>query len=638
MSEYIYSKIYFPLSIVFVVFIIFLSPHKIFADQKMFTDNFNDGNFSNWVIANDVPCHNAFWEIKDGMLGMNIVDERCISNIYPNDTLWNNIGNNYIFKVDMKFVKGMDHNLAFRYTFTDNHSKFYEIHFQSPNDFILDGTSDGDYLTNIPSNYPVGDTYHIKIIVNKNNIKVYINDQLKRDFISTYDINPSGKIALRVGTGDVTSSETWFDNVEVTSIDDDNQNILNVPYFSQNDIPWGPSEYDHTSLLGLTGNNASMDWWGCAVTSAAMVLRFHNINELIDGTAIDPGSVNSWLKTHNGFSYGITQDGWYSGIIWNAISALSKNIHDAGKSSLSLELDALSNTAPVLDNDLQQNHIPVILHVTTKTDSPKSIGHYIVAKGKQDQTYAINDPEWNYQLLTNFNNSYDQMIRYIPSNTDLSYMQLDINPSVQILVTDSLGRKSGAIYINGLKQSYNEIPNSKYFLQSPLINPSTGNNQNTLGINFNEFLLQKPQNGLYTITISSNKTTDYLMNIALFEKDGTSSLNRIYGLISKNNNDFLDIDYNNEIQSHLNRVVSIQSIIQDIREGIKLKLINETYGNGLILTLQGAQSDFKAGRKIAVQLKLKAFLGSITLAKNTLLKEPLYAILSADANYLINHL
>ena len=145
----------------------------------------------------------------------------CATNLVPKDAFWNNIGNNYIFELDMDFINGTDHNLAFRFSQNSPTNNWYELHFQSPNDFSLDRVGEGSYNSKVPGSYPNGRTYHIKIIVLNNNIKIFIDDLLVRDFSSTIDSFPSGKIALRSGTGATSISETWFDNIVVTSIDEE---------------------------------------------------------------------------------------------------------------------------------------------------------------------------------------------------------------------------------------------------------------------------------------------------------------------------------------------------------------------------------------------------------------------------------
>lgn len=215
------------------VYLIFIAlflilPVPVFS-SNIFQDNFDsysegtEGLKINWERVDEpggTPC-NSQWEIRGGKIGISISGQGyCSTNLVPKDFYWNNLGNNYTFDLDMYFVNGTDHNIAFRFTNNSPSNNWYELHFGSPGDFSLDRVNEGTYTTKIPRTYSNGNNYHITIIVNGNNIKVYINGSLVRDYISNTDRFPTGKIALRAGTGATSYSETWFDNIVVTSIDE----------------------------------------------------------------------------------------------------------------------------------------------------------------------------------------------------------------------------------------------------------------------------------------------------------------------------------------------------------------------------------------------------------------------------------
>ncbi len=243
---------------------------------------------------------------------------------------------------------------------------------------------------------------------------------------------------------------------------------LHVLYFSQNSLPWGPTEYDHAKLL--KASDPTMDRWGCAVTSAAMVLNFHGMKELTDGTALDPGSLNLWFKNNNGYLYGEGTSGWYSYINWPTIGTLTKRLYDAGKSPIELTYNRAypsNDTTDLLNKDLTIDKIPDILQVKNSSTS----SHFVVAKGKVNNTYAINDPEWNVPDLSSFNNNYQQIDRFIPSHTNLSYLVIVVNPDVNILVTDRNGNKTGNYVHNGQTQALNQIRNALYSFQNSISNP-----------------------------------------------------------------------------------------------------------------------------------------------------------------------
>ncbi|OQA93394.1 MAG: Lecithin:cholesterol acyltransferase [Microgenomates group bacterium ADurb.Bin219] len=215
------KKILFILSLI----TFFVSSKKILFAYS-FTDNFEDGNLDGWVRVDDpdrTPC-SAQWIVNsDKMLGIQVLNQyQCTTNIVPNDYLWGSIGNNYTFEFDMKFVRGTDHNVAFRFSPSSPSNNWYDLHFQCPGDFIIERLNpNGEYNKNIVGSYQNGQTYHIKIVIFYNNIKVYVENVLVKDYTSYVDIFPSGKIALRATTGSDPISETWFDNIVVTSIDEE---------------------------------------------------------------------------------------------------------------------------------------------------------------------------------------------------------------------------------------------------------------------------------------------------------------------------------------------------------------------------------------------------------------------------------
>lgn len=140
----------------------------------------------------------------------------------------------------MKFVNGIDHNIGFRFTKNAPINNWYDLHFQSPGEVILERVDSGVYNFRQSYSFPNGSIYHIKIVINENNIKFYVENKLIFDYSSFTDRFSNGRIVLRATNGSDTNSETYFDNIKVTSIDD----ILNVPLWKQTADPWQGLEYD----------------------------------------------------------------------------------------------------------------------------------------------------------------------------------------------------------------------------------------------------------------------------------------------------------------------------------------------------------------------------------------------------------
>ena len=638
-------KFLFLCSIAFVLFFSFLPSiwNKANASDIIFQDNFDDGNADGWTSILGPP---SLWQVKN-INGNLMYGARIESGSTIIDSVAANVDtSSYQIDFDYLPITGLvNTNLDFRFSRNSPSEGYnpYEVHFTTETNFWTNfgylGLAPGETILS-PTPLFTNQINHIKIILQNQRIQFILNGIKIIDYIdASYIFTGDEKIGLRISTGAAYPTEVWFDNIVVTSLDA-TPTPLTVPYFSQNDLPWGPSEYDHAS--GKL-SNPTMDRWGCVVTSVAMVLKYHKINQLSDGTPIDPGSLNEWLKNNKGYLTGYSNmDGFYSYFNWPVIGKLTKQLFDAGKSNVKLMYKraySSSETTTLLNDDLNLRKFPDILGVNNSQTS----SHFVVAKGISGNTYSINDPEWNYPTLSSFNNNYTQVDRYIPSNTNLSYLVAVVNPSVELLVTDPQNNKTGKYFDNGILQISSDIDNASYSFQPPISNPNNGELEN-LGTGVNEFLLPEPENGKYTIKLSSKKSGFYEINIASFEEDGDDALNKIRGIISSNNDEAIEIDYSqtNSNNSGIKKIVTFQTLIDDIKEAQSLKLINKGLASSLIALLKNAEKNYQKGRKNIVFAQLNIFEKLINQTRGKfngrILDENAYQILLYDVNYLKNNL
>lgn len=155
-------------------------------------------------------------------------------------------------------------------------------------------------------------------------------------------------------------------------------------YFSQRDSRWGNQH------IGLS--NSLMKNYGCAVTSVAMVLRYHGVD-------ISPGTLAQqpifyhdlivWPKSWKGVK--LASSTGHGNIDWN-----------------------------VVDKELK-NKNPVIVFVKS---TKRGAGHYVVIHGKdKDGEYVVHDPYWGGNIFLGSTKAYvgalygsgtaiDQMIVY----------------------------------------------------------------------------------------------------------------------------------------------------------------------------------------------------------------------------------
>jgi len=231
-------------NILIILFVIALLLPKTTNAEILFQDNFNDGNANGWIVERNIqwsnqsqPCYNngqpANWKVVDGKYGIIINGPSCTTETMPIDELWNSSWNNYVFESDISFIIGLDANIAFRYSGRPNFD-WYGYHFliqdtPSNSSIILQRVYNTDIYPNVANYYlEHGQTYYIKIIVNGEYIKIFINNVLVLDYPDAGGRFPTGRIALQASVGAISFSEVWFDNIVVTSIDEELEEIIPI--------------------------------------------------------------------------------------------------------------------------------------------------------------------------------------------------------------------------------------------------------------------------------------------------------------------------------------------------------------------------------------------------------------------------
>ena len=138
-------------------------------------------------------------------------------------------------------------------------------------------------------------------------------------------------------------------------------------YFSQNDPKW------KNMTIGLS--NSTIDDYGCAVASVAMVFKYYGIN-------IDPGILAK-------------QPIYYRDLIswpkrWRFLRLIKNSFHKSGGLS--------KNDWEMINRQIANGH-PVIVFIRA---IGKNAGHYVVIHGKDSKDYIVHDPiRWNNQNSAN---------------------------------------------------------------------------------------------------------------------------------------------------------------------------------------------------------------------------------------------
>lgn len=270
--------------------------------------------------------------------------------------------------------------------------------------------------------------------------------------------------------------------------------VLNVPNLKQYSLPWKNKLYAFTQK--------TIHEFGCALTSAAMVLQYHGHN-------INPDKLNDWLKNE--------PDGYIrNGLInWLAITRYTK-LHDTANSP-SLEFKRLLPTNENLTNELTNNR-PAIL---------KENGHFVVAKSILGNTFGINDPGYsNRSDLTSYNNSFLAINSFTPSHTDLSYMMFVVDPNINLKLFDN----------------NNNPVDSQEFIEDPINNLIKPNQKSGSPVKI--LILSKPQNGKYTLKLTGSKGK-YNLDSYLYDVNGKVTTNKFEGKLNSDDTDKFTINFEN---------------------------------------------------------------------------------------------
>lgn len=397
---------------------------------------------------------------------------------------------------------------------------------------------------------------------------------------------------------------------------------LNVPLFKQGIAPyndnnpsWESEVFDHAGA-GQFSCGVTMAQCGCATSSIAMVFNYHGITKLPDGNALNPGSLNTWLKNNNGYNRNL-------GVIWPVASALSKK---AKLQNPAFQYDALeydtdtSYSSSSLANDLQQG-IPNILQV----NAPGM--HFIVAKGKTSNSFEINDPFFNRTSLTAYNNSAASVRRYVPSNTDLSYLTYIVDKNVEIVLKDNYG--------NTVAGSYLEYSPARITEESSSSESSA----------INVLYFAKPETGKYKVELYSPGATDFKLDEYIITEQGEVKTNTYSGEIEAGSVKEYNVNYDKLVLANnmTSPAVTFDILKSDIqrmysRGKIKNKILYAT------LKLQAEFADRASkiekqpfGNRLAI-LTLRTFQFEIKKYRGKLIVEEAYTLLYKDTESLIKSL
>lgn len=275
-----------------------------------------------------------------------------------------------------------------------------------------------------------------------------------------------------------TNSQNWlpFSLANVSITYGDALEVNDFPYLSQKDPLWKDVVYDNASVWA--GDQANtIERWGCAITSVAMVLREYGV-KMPNGDEANPDKINDWLLSQ--------PDGYIgNGLLnWLAISRMTRESRESGHADKDLEFTK-SFASP--SDELTAGLFPII----------DEGGHFVTLFDQSEDSYLLNDPN----NATRSSKLKSELIRsvntYYPSNTDLSYIMIVTDPLIDINATYS-GSAVGTKYDEEISDDVG----------------SGGTGPGRI------LYIPKPSAGDYTLTVSNTKSDEGPIKIYSYDTNG----------------------------------------------------------------------------------------------------------------------
>lgn len=224
-------------------------------------------------------------------------------------------------------------------------------------------------------------------------------------------------------------SDNWS-SFEIDYMSSTDFKQYSFPYYSQLDPRWEAEEYDHASEWSAPGERG-IGRWGCALTSASMILSNKGVKSP-DGEVSNPPTLNNWLISQ--------PDGYLrNGLLnWLAVSRFSREAYAAGQSPVILEFSRSQYTSDV------ELVFPSIL------GEP---GHFVVAHDQSETDLQIFDPLVAERTEAARSEGFRTINTFTDSETDLSYILLVSNKDMALSLSDSSGAEVGQTFIDSPIQS-----------------------------------------------------------------------------------------------------------------------------------------------------------------------------------------
>lgn len=383
--------------------------------------------------------------------------------------------------------------LSFPSSFIEN-SIFYIWHDRYPSTFNLHlASSICDHLepecsSNIrffyTSLYPDFDWHIARIVYQDDKYFFYLDNNL------LFSSSPVDRIidSIWIGHPSILGANNWS-SVEVDYVlsrDGSLEGENYLHYYSQKDPAWAEEEYDHANAWAGSGKTG-IDRWGCALTSAAMVLKANNIGNPSNNCEMtNPNNLNNWLNSQ--------PDGYVgNGLVnWFALERYARDSYDSSCAYNKLE-HTTSSYDPLYTSDGISTEQPAIL---------QRPGHLMVTYGEQDsQTWQIADPADESITTLAKSSNLSRIHSFTPAHSDLSGIVAAAPEMLQL---------SLATLQNTLSVSSNLDDTIDDQVDGTAVMPAS-----------NTLWLDTPESGIYILKITNTGIAGtYQLDLHLYDKKG----------------------------------------------------------------------------------------------------------------------
>lgn len=487
----------------------------VHATTTLFADSF-DTLGTHWQLyqnrqiqAPQLPCLNGYvpasWQQARGKLRLELQSPSCLLDLIPVNVELRGVEQYQLSaRITLEDSIYMDRTVVLKMSDTENWYGLKLFGTTVQLEKVVGGIPRS--IENALAQYPfqANREYLISIIVTRDkHIDVLVDHQQVLDIEDTLPfIQPTSRqfFSLRGSVGAVSHSVTVVDDVKLESLLDQPGAVnLQVPLWKQTDSSWKNQEYDSAHLWSSI---PTMNRWGCAVTSMAMILRYYGITQLPSGEALTPQTLNAWLQSQ--------ADGYFSGNLnWLAVTRLTQLV--SGKlGTPKLEFSRSDGT-------LKQ----IIAFATQELNAGKPVilgypGHFFVADGIDviNTTLLTKDPYYSYQRLNQRPtvNEVNTIRRFQPSHTDLSYLLIHSSPQLQVTLRGSDGQ---------------ELPLT---VATEYLSDPTGESGETSPIS-QQFIFPKPSSGDYSISISQPTDSPYSLEVFKYDSHGEIAVEHFQGTV-----------------------------------------------------------------------------------------------------------